>query len=104
MTYCKGCRESGAPCASGGRGANGARCPEHENAAMTAAGALALDIAFSPGVALRAGMAGVVVGVDYRAALAIAPHGLDREAFKALLLQAEAGMLAGYAKVQSESR
>lgn len=40
-----------------------------------------------------------MTGVDYRAALAMAPAGCDREALKALILQAEAGMLEGVAEL-----
>ena len=42
-------------------------------------------------------MDGAFIGLDYAAALAIAPPGLDRETFAAFLLKAEAGMLSGLA-------
>ncbi|WP_330084860.1 hypothetical protein [Methylocystis iwaonis] len=48
---------------------------------------------------MRAGLAGVMTAIDYRAALAMAPCGIDLDAFKVLLLRAESGLLSGLAKL-----
>jgi hypothetical protein len=67
---------------------------------LTAEGQIALALAFRPGLILRAGMAGVAVGLDYRGALALAPAGCDQEALKFLLMRAEDGLLAGFRKTE----
>jgi len=91
-----------APCARGLPGDNGKRCPEHEQAPHTVEGAIALHLAFAPGAWVRAGWCAVVSGLDYRAALALAPDGCDRNDLTALLLQAEAGILTGLAKAKGD--
>lgn len=48
---------------------------------------------------MRAGLAGVMTAIDYRAALAMAPSGTNLDAFKALLVRAESGLLSGLAKL-----
>lgn len=45
-------------------------------------------------------MSSQIVGLDYPAALALAPAGSDGEAMKYLLMQAESGMMAGLAEAQ----
>jgi len=47
-------------------------------------------------------MAGAFVGLDYAAALALAPEGVEIEDFKQLLLRAEAGLIAGLAKLTED--
>lgn len=93
----------GLPCAEGRRGANGRLCPEKDHAPHTADGSLALQICFAPGSARRAGLSGALTGIDYMAALAIAPGACDHDTLKELLLQAEAGLIEGLAERSPES-
>jgi hypothetical protein len=99
--YCRNCRELNAPCARGERGSNGKRCPKHDRAPHSVEGSLALRIGFTPGVVSRAGMAGVVVGVNYEAARALAPRDCDREILMQLVTWVEDGMIAGFEKISS---
>ena len=50
-------------------------------------------IATRPGLMQRAGMAGAPCGLDYAAALALVPAGLDPDLVRTLLYAAEDGLL-----------
>jgi hypothetical protein len=49
-------------------------------------------------------MAGAFIGLDYAQALALAPDGCDPDALKHHLLRAEAGMIAGLAKLTESEK
>jgi hypothetical protein len=58
----------------------------------------------SPGVLLRAGMAGQIVGIDWKAAEALLPSGVDRDQVFDLLRAWETGMLEGVAEKGSDKK
>jgi hypothetical protein len=60
---------------------------------MTAPARAALDAAMRPGAWKRAGLAGSIVGLDYPAAMALAPRAADHDDFAFFLACAEDGLM-----------
>ncbi len=83
-------------CAKGDIGADGSRCPYIEHEPLTDAGWQAWDVILRCSGQLRlAPHAGIVIGIDLAAALAIgAALGHDVHALAELLPAAEAGLVA----------
>jgi hypothetical protein len=91
----------GRPCAAGFPGADGSLCPRYENDPHTAEGRAALHLALSPGIWRRAGMSGVMCGIDWTAAKVLAEgvaEGGPWPAIARLLTQFELGALKGEAR------
>ena len=96
--HCQGCREEGLACAFGGR-SEGALCPEVEHAPQTPEGVATLKACQRPGVWRRAGMSGVVTGLEQAEAAATARMfgAADGLLLAELLTALEIGALSGVA-------
>ena len=84
------------PCASGGRGINGERCPYFTHALQTLEGYEAWDVIQRGAMQLKLTPSGSVLGFDWPALLAMADAlGYGRQSFLSLISDAESGMLLG---------
>lgn len=77
------------PACVSGRSVNGEFCPYDENEPQTADGILVWDVLRSGAVFKRAGLAGVVIGIDMAEALTRLPACVDIETAKYLIVRAE---------------
>lgn len=64
---------------------------------------MATDIAERPGIWLRSGQVGVIVGLNWPAALAAIPTRADRDRVERLLKEYELGLLSGSSKAAKAS-
>ena len=99
--YCRGCRDTGAPCADPW-GRRGGACAYRANAAQWFEEAQAQDIVLSAPL-VRAGMNGTPTSLDRSAALATARAlGYDERVVALLLPAAERGLAAAVAEDREE--
>lgn len=92
--YCRACRDNDLPCARGGPGADGRRCPYHEHAATSVQAQEAWEVLLACQSQLRLAPSGHVVGIDMHAALELAgARGYDLAVLSELLPVGEAGLV-----------
>lgn len=107
--HCNGCALAGAACASGGTDhdpetGERARCPQTEHAPQTVAGIAAWRVALRPGVWSRAGIDGVLVGLDYKAAMEMVDADGVGDVAAGTLYSCLAAIESGALKASSERR
>ena len=101
--YCQSCVHQKLPCATGGVGASGARCPYSEFSAQTIQEQQAWEIVEACTGQLRITASGHVVGIDMATVMQmIEARKFDGEAVLELVQEAEKGIVHALAKAEEE--
>lgn len=87
------------------KGVDGRRCPEFEHAPQTIEGRVVMSLLKKRlGVWYRLGMDGSPAGINLTEAIASMPPECDSDRARALLIEAEAGYMDGYAEMKKREK